>query len=324
MRYRPKHIVEYLFVRAVVSGVMALPYRCALALGWFLAWFSHCVVRFRVSRARARIREVFGESLSERDVRRIAWLSWRNFFFCVIDMIRMPLVTPDWIAAHGIGPWAEQVGVVQAHCATGKGAILAGPHMGAWELVGVTLQTSGVPIFFITGRQKNPLVDRYLNRLRTRTGIEAVQKGSAMVKGVIDRIRRGQVLAFLPDVRMPSHGIHVRFLGKEASVAGAMALFARQTGAPIFPGIALRVGWSRHTGTIGTPVIPDPAADKRADWQRMTQEVFSQFEKAVLSHPEQWFWFNKRWILDPVTDSPSPRGQEPDLEDAPAGSSATA
>ena len=34
MKHRPKHIVEYLAVRAVAGLIQYLPYRVALGLGW--------------------------------------------------------------------------------------------------------------------------------------------------------------------------------------------------------------------------------------------------------------------------------------------------
>ena len=43
----------------------------------------------------------------------------------------------------------------------------------------------------------------------------------------------------------------------------------------------------------------DPEVGKAEDCVRMTQEVFDVAEKAIRETPEQWFWFNKRWILDP-------------------------
>jgi KDO2-lipid IV(A) lauroyltransferase len=79
-----------------------------------------------------------------------------------------------------------------------------------------------------------------------------------------------------------------------------MALFARQTQVPIFPSLVTRVGWSGHTMRVFDPVWPDQSLDKRDDWQRMTQTVFTVIEQQIRNQPEQWFWFNKRWILDPM------------------------
>ena len=37
----------------------------------------------------------------------------------------------------------------------------------------------------------------------------------------------------------------------------------------------------------------------------MTQEVFTIMEQAIREMPEQWFWYNKSWILDPPSASPA-------------------
>jgi hypothetical protein len=52
-------------------------------------------------------------------------------------------------------------------------------------------------------------------------------------------------------------------------------------------------------------VWADKTADKAADVARMTREVMAQLDLAIRSRPDQWFWFNRRWILDPVDPSPT-------------------
>jgi lauroyl/myristoyl acyltransferase len=304
VKYRLKHIAEYAALRGVAWLLWALPYRAALLLAWILARLAFHVVRFRRKQAAERIREVFGEGLPDRRVREISWVSWRNFVFGAVDLVRLPHMSREWLVAR-IEDCEKAGSVVLAHCATGQGGIQASPHIGSWELGGVAMQKIGVPIFFITGRQKNPLVDRYLNRLRGATGIATVERGSSLLKGVIRRLKGGGILAFLPDVRSPAEEIRIRFLGKEANVPAGMALFARQAMVPIFPTVITRTGWTRHRLAVGPAVRPDPSREKHEDWQRMTQEVFDYCEKEILAQPEQWFWYNKRWILDPVPREPA-------------------
>jgi len=299
VKYKVRHVFEYAAVRGIVFFVRALPYRAALFLGWTLASAAFYVFRFRRSIAVARIRAVFGDRYSMREADRIAWLSWRNFVFCVIDLMRLSKITPEWIRDRVAGA-GEFCASLASYTGGKQGGILASPHMGAWEAAGVVIQTSGFPIFFITGRQKNPLVDAYLNRLRGSTGIETVPKGSSLLRGVVRKLKTGGLLAFLPDVRVQTEGVRIRFLGAEANVAGGMAVFARMADVPIYLCLFTRVGWSRHTMRVCPPVRPDRAAEKELDWQRMTQEVFTTIEAAIREQPEQWFWFNKRWILDPM------------------------
>ena len=36
----------------------------------------------------------------------------------------------------------------------------------------------------------------------------------------------------------------------------------------------------------------------------MTAGVLKIMDQAIREHPEQWFWFNKRWVLDPIIQVP--------------------
>jgi len=298
MKYRVKHVVEYVGLRLVAGLVTILPYRAALALGWGIAWLAFNVGRFRQKETRRRIREVFGDRYDARGVRRIAWLSLRNLMFTAVDIMRTPATTLDSLGR--ITDYSRIQQALDAHKATGRGAIFAIPHMGAWELPGRAMILRGIPFFSVAGKQRNPLFDEYLNSTRERSGMPILMRGASTLKQIIHRLKQGEMLALLPDVRMRTEAVKVRFLGKEANIGGGMAMFARHAGVPVFPVIVTRVGWTRHTGRIYPPVEPDPAADKHADAQRISQAVMDVISAAILAEPEQWFWYNKRWVLEPV------------------------
>ena len=83
-------------------------------------------------------------------------------------------------------------------------------------------------------------------------------------------------------------------------------MFARQAKVPIIPAVARRRGWTRHEWEVFEPVEADPSLDKEADFQRMTQAVMDVYDHAIRAEPEQYFWYNNRWILfpyDPETGS---------------------
>ena len=297
MKHRPKHYLEYGILRALAGLVGILPYRAALSIAWSLARLEFHVLRFRVKDARARIREVFGDSISDREVGRIAWISLRNTCFNVIDVLRLPRMTPAWIQRmieHAdVHRLKEMLG--------GKGGVLAVPHAGSWDMGAVAASMLGIPMFIITRRQKNRLVDDYLNRMRKLTGMEVLYRDSAsMLKGVLRNLKNGYVLAIMPDVRMPTPAYLIRFIGGEANLGGGAAVFARQADVPLFPAVLTRIGWTRHGWRLGDPVYPDKKAAKDADSRRMMQELMDQFDRAVREQPEQYFWYNKRWLLDPL------------------------
>lgn len=294
-----RYALEYAAVRVVAAVLQALPYRLALCAGWALAWLGFYGFRFRRRAAEARLLEIFGDRYTPRERRRIAWRSWRNFVFSGIELIRVPVSTPEWVRS--IVDDGGTMIKLQQHLAGGQGAIVALLHMGSWELAALSCHAYGIPLFSLAAAQKNARVDAYLNRLRAQTGFETVLRDASALKQLLRRIRAGKVLAILPDVRAKTEALTVRFLGRPANVAGGLGFIAKQTGVPVFPCVITRVGWTRHRYRIGDPIRPDPALDKQADGRRITQQVFDVFDPCVRAEPEQWFWFNKRWLFDPLS-----------------------
>lgn len=295
---RPKHVVEYVLMRMLLWPLVLLPYPLALGLGCGLAWLAHYVFRFRVREGRARLREVFGERFTNREIRRIAWLSWRNFVFSCVEMARAPRLTTEWLRAHVIHD--ESINRVLEQKDKGKGGVIAAFHMGSWELFKDVCAMYGIRMFTVSANQKNPLTNKFILRLRAANGFEVLLRDRFVLKGMITRLRDGRFLAMLPDLRQRTEGVAVQFLGGTANVPGGMGLLARQTGVPIYPSFLWREGWTRHGYRVADVIWSDPSLDKHADSLRMTQRVFDLFDAFIREHPEQWFWFNKRWILDPL------------------------
>ena len=85
------------------------------------------------------------------------------------------------------------------------------------------------------------------------------------------------------------------------------ALFARMGDATVMPVFVTRIGWTRHRWKPFPLIAPDPTLDRDADTQRITQIVMDYFDAAIRAEPEQYFWYNKRWVLDPLpTTEPAP------------------
>jgi KDO2-lipid IV(A) lauroyltransferase len=298
MNYRPRHLVEYGLLRSITAILGLLPYRLALILAWSVAGLLYVLGRARVREAERRIREVFGATLNETAVRRIAWCSLRNVCFNVVEIIRLPRLTRAWVDAH-IDP-GTLLALRASHLKPGQGSIFVIPHMGNWDLAGVGGSLFDIPVFVVAARQRNPLTDAYLNRMRAGQGMEVVMRDDHVVKRVLRALKKGQTLAFLTDLRSRTPGMRVQFLGKEANLVAGLGLFARQAGVPVFPGYVRREGWTRHVWHFEEPIWPDLSLSKEADWQRITQKTMDLFERAIRQYPEQYFWYNKRWVLDPL------------------------
>ena len=131
--------------------------------------------------------------------------------------------------------------------------------------------------------------------------IEVFDRGSA--KTLVDikrRLQEGRGFAILPDLRVPHPDVEVDFLRGKANVSHAGAMFAVKCGSPIVVAVMRRENGRHVFDHIGT-LRPDPAApDKKEEAARLTREAMKMLDERIQAHPEHWFWYNKRWILQPV------------------------
>jgi Kdo2-lipid IVA lauroyltransferase/acyltransferase len=293
--------VQYGLLILFSGLVNILPYRMLLALAWGVAAFLFFVVRMRRREVTQRIRSVFGKEISEREVHRIAWISLRNFAFNVVEMMRASHITKAWVNAHVIG-FEEQIPRAKELVAQHGGLIFAVPHMGNWDMAGWACSYNGLNIFSIAARQRNPYINAWIMRQREK-GIKMLERGGSVLKQVIKNLKSGQVFAILPDVRIRREDLEVPFLGGMANLGRGMATFAIAAKVPIVPAVFMRKGWTQHEFVYFEPLYPDPTLDRDTDVRRLTEAVIKTIDAAIRKNPEQWFWYNGRWILDPVKKS---------------------
>lgn len=293
-----RHRLEYAFVRLFEAGFRATPYKLCLWNACALARFAFHVVRWRRAEALRRIRQVF-PGISEKEARHIAYRSLRNILLNAAEMMHLRGVSKDWIARH-VRNCDETMGKIKA-ALQGKGAILALPHYGNWDLAGIIVAHYGMPIFSIAGVQHNPLTNDWINSKRA-TGITILDRGSVALRQILKRLKGGEVFAILPDVRMKTPDIEVDFLGAKANLGRGMAAFARKTGAPILLANVRRLDIATHRLDVGDPIVPDASLSEEDDIRRMTTEAMAAIEAQIRGDPGQWFWYNKRWVLEPLAE----------------------
>ena len=127
-----------------------------------------------------------------------------------------------------------------------------------------------------------------------------VSRGSVRVMAeIIGRLRHGKCFAILPDLRVPVKDVQVPFLNGVANVSHGGAAFATSVGAPIVVAVMRREN-GKHVFDHLATLRPDPALNRKDDSVRLTREVMRILDEAIQKTPEFWFWYNKRWILQPV------------------------
>ncbi len=289
-------IAEYAALRVSCAVVNAVPYpiACAMARG-----IASCAVTFGFKRTRTlgRIAEVF-PGIQRREAVAIAKESLANVLQSAVEMMRAPSLTSAWVTRH-VREVDKYAGLLGEVLSEGKGAVIMVPHSGNWYMAAWAMASRGLPLSAVAARQRNPYVDAWMER--SYGSIHVIERGSAStMRDVLGIIRSGRGFAILPDLRVPQEDVTVPFLNGTANVSHGGAMFAVATGAPIVVAVMRREGCQHVFDHLAT-LRPNPAApDRRVEARRLTAEAMRLFDVALKRHPGQWFWYNKRWLLQPL------------------------
>lgn len=288
---------EYATLRLFCGVVNLIPYRAAMAIAAFFGWFAVSVLGLHRRRTLERIGTVF-PGIGARDARRIAWRSFANILQTGVEMIRSPRLDRAWMDRHVVDG-REYHRRLQALADEGHGVVVMVPHTGNWYMAAWSMARYGLPLVALAARQRNPAINAWMQR--QYGDIEILERGSARTMVEIRRrLAAGRVFAILPDLRVPQLDVEAPFLGGVANVSHAGAMFAVAAGAPVVVA-AMRRERGKHVFEHLATLRPDPAAaDRRTEAVRLTREAMALIDGFLHRHPEQWFWFNKRWILQPV------------------------
>ena len=273
-----------------------LPVRALTATGAGLAWTVGPWLR-QNRRALANLAIAFPEK-SEAERRRIARAMWANMgrLFAETLVLDRLVADPTCVTVVDHAHWEARLS-------------LPGPsigctlHMGNWELATFPLKQFGREPAGVYKPLANPLADRWLAETRRvlypggllGKGDDDSKSGQRTARKIIDLARRGHCIGFVCD-HFDRRGTPIPFMGREAKFTTVPAMIARHVGARLWVGHMLRIGkgsrFEMHFRELDVP----KSADKGADTLAMTTAVFAVFEHWIRANPEQWMWWNTRWV----------------------------
>ncbi len=170
-----------------------------------------------------------------------------------------------------------------------KGAVLAGVHLGHWELGGTVLARKGYPVTAIALKHKNPILQAAFQKRRDLNGLKIIPTGQSL-KNCYTCLKENRVLAVMGDRLFAGQGIEVNFFGKKVAYPKGPARFALQAGAPILPVfcVATHACPRKYLLEIWPPLEGLTEKD-------LTQAFAKKVEEMVKRYPEQWFVFQRFW-----------------------------
>lgn len=179
--------------------------------------------------------------------------------------------------------------------ANGRGAILALPHSGNWDMAGVWMAQNHGRFATVAERLKpESLYKRFLD-YRESLGFYVVPSsgGERPAYDVIrDWLNDNGVVCLMADRDLSRRGVEVDFFGEATRLPAGPAKLAVETGAALFPAHC----WYEGDGW-GTRIYPELDTSS-GDITAITQALADRFADNIAAHPADWHMMQPQWIAD--------------------------
>jgi phosphatidylinositol dimannoside acyltransferase len=245
----------------------------------------------------ANLRRVIGPGPSGQELRQLSRDAMRSYARYWLEVFRLPVISKERILDHtlGIGDSA-----LHALLASGRGAVVALPHMGNFDAAGAWIISTGVGKFTTVAERLKPesVYQRFV-AFRESLGFEVLPAsgGNSRFGVLAQRLRAGGLVCLPSDRDVTGGGIEVEFFGEKARMMGGPAALAVQTGAALVPATLWYEGdyWAVH---IHQEIPVPDGGDRRQKVAAMTQQVAGVFEGAIAAHPADWHMLQRVFVAD--------------------------
>ncbi|MCU1495294.1 MAG: putative acyltransferase [Acidimicrobiaceae bacterium] len=180
----------------------------------------------------------------------------------------------------------------------GRGAVVALPHLGCWEVGAVWADRQGFPLTTVAEPIQPPELFEWLVKEREKLGLRVLPLGAHAANELLATLRRGGFIALLADRDIVGDGVDVELFGERTRMPGGPAALALRSGAPLIACAIYMRPRGSHLLAVRPPIEAVRTGRLREDVARMTQELARELEVLVRAAPEQWHVFQPNWPAD--------------------------
>lgn len=296
-----RHLAAYFWASLGLGFLRLLPRPVVLAMAWIGGTFMYHVGYHYRNIAIANLRIAFPDK-SPSELKAIHLRSFKSLILSMLDFFWMMDTTKRF---KKYSKFREKDRKILLDAAKeGVSVIIVTPHLGNWELAGLTVPFYTNINFAVVARMMpNPYLNRVMVTGRETEGnmvIPAKGAGKKMIKALRDKY----TIATLIDqnTRVRDGGLFVNFFGLPVPASRAPAMFAKKMNVKLVMGGAIREEDGNYYTFIEELETPQ---DNSASETEITQQLLNEIENRVRKHPEQYLWFYKRFqhIPQEIDDS---------------------
>ena len=290
--------LEYAAAYSIISIVHHAPMGVIKAISNFLGDLLFFISKRRRNIAIGNLSHAFRDEKSEKEIRELARECCRNFFYNLLDTIKLNYLftRPDMA-----GRMKERTGnldetfkkVKKIHDESG-GCIFVTPHIGNWEMFPHITASLGLPLVIVARPMDNEHIEKLVFANRSSSGQVIISKKNAL-SALRKTLREGNSVGMLPD-QSTMKGLMIDFFGRPATTTPVPALLSIAYNRPIVVTACCRgKGEFQYEGFVSDPIMPGEFTDKKAEIIRLTEEMTRKMESIIRKYPEQYLWIHNRW-----------------------------
>lgn len=239
--------------------------------------------------------------LPELDTGRRRHLEQRS----LIEMVKSGLeLGPMWLWRQsrclGLIRAVHGADLLQRAMAEGRGVILAVPHIGMWELIGI-YGSSHHPMTSLYRPPRLAGLDDVMRHGRERFGARLMPTDARGIRGLYRALSRGELIAILPDQEPRwGNGVFAPFFGRPAYTATLLPRIASKTRATVLLAWAERLSCGRGFELHFEAVAPGCYAD---DLVEAATAINNEVERLARALPTQYQWHYRRFRTRPADET---------------------
>ncbi|MFJ8953770.1 phosphatidylinositol mannoside acyltransferase [Streptomyces sp. NPDC102381] len=249
-----------------------------------------------VRQLEANLARVVPDATPER-LQQLSKKNMRSYLRYWMESFRLPAWSKERIRE---GVSIKDVDYLTEGLDSGKGVVLALPHMGNYDLAGAWVTTKlDTPFTTVAERLKpETLYDRFV-AYREGLGMEVLpHTGGAAFGTLARRLRAGGLVCLVADRDLSSSGVEVKFFGETTRMPAGPAMLAQQTGALLLPVTLWYDDSSIMRGRVHPPVDVPETGTRAEKTSVMTQALADAFATGIADHPEDWHMLQRLWLAD--------------------------
>lgn len=179
--------------------------------------------------------------------------------------------------------------------AAGRGAVLALPHSGNWDMAGLWLAQTHGGFATVVERLKPESLYRRFVAFRESLGFEVLPlSGGARppFEVLAERLTDNGLVCLMADRDLTRNGVPVDFFGEPTRMPAGPAKLALETGAALLPSHVWfeGAGWAVRIGP--------PLDCSSGDVGVITQALAKKFEEGIAAYPADWHMLQPQWVAD--------------------------